>query len=138
MLKFLLIVAFLFQTTHAFKLPGGTVTGVLRTNKGAPMASVRVAVVPADESDVGNVLQAIGQSDSEGRYRIENVPPGRYHIMTGRMDSPLFHPGVDDVRRGGLTRARMRREDGSFGNAVYPHASQRARRRCGDRTWPKN
>jgi len=99
MLEFLMILAFLIQTPQTVQLPGGTVTGVLRTNEGAPMASVRVAVVPADGTDAGSVLQAIVQTDSEGRYRIENVPPGRYHIMTGRMDSPLFHPGVDDVRR---------------------------------------
>ena len=89
----------LIQTPQPVHLPGGTVTGVLRTNEGAPMVSVRVAVVPADGTDAGDVLQAIVQTDSDGRYRIENVPPGRYHIMTGRMDSPLFHPGVDDVRR---------------------------------------
>ncbi len=94
-----MIVAFLIQTPQAVHLPGGTVTGILRTNEGAPMASVRVAVVPADGTDAGDVLQAIVQTDKDGRYRIENVPPGRYHIMTGRMDSPLFYPGVDDVRR---------------------------------------
>jgi len=94
-----MMMTFLIQTPQAIHLPGGTVTGVLRTNEGAPMTSVRVAVVPADGTDAGDVLQAIVQTDSDGRYRIENVPPGRYHIMTGRMDSPLFHPGVDDVRR---------------------------------------
>ena len=94
-----MIMTFLLQTPQAVHLPGGTVTGVLRTNEGAPMTSVRVAVVPADGTDAGDVLQAIVQTDSDGQYRIENVPPGRYHIMTGRMDSPLFHPGVDDVRR---------------------------------------
>jgi hypothetical protein len=99
MLKLSMIVAFLIQTPLAVHLPAGTVIGVLRTNEGAPMPSVRVAVLPADGTDAGDVLQAIVQTDSDGRYRIENVPPGRYHIMTGRMDSPLFHPGVDDVRR---------------------------------------
>ena len=94
-----MMMAFLIQTPRAVRLPGGTVTGALRTNGGAPMASVRVAVVPADGTDAGDVLQAIVQTDSDGQYRIENIPPGRYHIMTGRMDSPLFHPGVDDVRR---------------------------------------
>jgi hypothetical protein len=94
-----MMMAFLIQTPQAVHLPGGTVTGVLRTNEGAAMASVRVAIVPADGTDAGDVLQAIVQTDSDGRYRIENVPPGRYHIMTGRLDSPLFHPGVDDVRR---------------------------------------
>jgi hypothetical protein len=99
MFELVLVAAFLMQTPQAVHVPGGTVTGVLRTNEGAPMASVRVAVVPADGTDAGDVLQAIVQTDSTGQYRIENVPPGRYHIMTGRMDSPLFHPGVDDVRR---------------------------------------
>jgi hypothetical protein len=99
MFKFVTIIALLIQTPQAVHLPGGTVTGVLRTNEGTPMASVRVAVVPADGTDAGDVLQALVQTDSDGRYRIENVPPGRYHIMTGRMDSPLYHPGVDDVRR---------------------------------------
>jgi hypothetical protein len=99
MFKLVMILVMLIQTPQAVHLPGGTVIGVLRTNEGAPMTSVRVAVVPADGTDAGDVLQAIVQTDDNGRYRMENVPPGRYHIMTGRMDSPLFHPGVDDVRR---------------------------------------
>jgi hypothetical protein len=99
MLEFLMILAFAIPGPQAIKLTGGTVTGVLRTNEGAPMTSVRVAVVPADGTDAGSVLQAIAETDSDGRYRMENVPPGRYHIMTGRIDSPLFHPGVDDIRR---------------------------------------
>jgi hypothetical protein len=90
---------FLIQAPQPAHLPGGTVIGVLRTNEGAPMAAVRVAVVPADETNAGDVVQAIVQTDGDGRYRIEDVPPGRYHLMTGRMDSPVFHPGVDDVRR---------------------------------------
>jgi hypothetical protein len=99
MFEFVMILALLIQSPQAVHLPGGTVIGVLRTNEGAPMSSVRVAVVPADLTDAGDVLQAIVQTDDNGRYRMESVPPGRYHIMTGRMDSPLFHPGVDDVRR---------------------------------------
>jgi hypothetical protein len=99
MFEFVIIAAFLIQAPPPAHLPSGTVIGVLRTNEGAPMTSVRVAVVPADNADAGDVLQAIVQTDGEGQYRIENVPPGRYHIMTGRMDSPVFHPGVDDVRR---------------------------------------
>jgi hypothetical protein len=99
MLEFLMMLALLIQTPQTAKFPAGTVTGVLRTNEGEPMASVRVAVVPADGTDAGTVLQAIVQTDSDGRYRIEDVPPGRYYIMTGRVDSPVFHPGVDDVRR---------------------------------------
>jgi len=98
MLEFLLLAA-LIQTPQTVHQPAGTVTGALRTNEGAPMASVRVGVVPADLADAGSVVQAIVQTDADGRYQIENVPPGRYHIMTGRVDSPLFHPGVDDVRR---------------------------------------
>ena len=94
-----MILAFAIPAPQAVKLTGGTVTGVLRTNEGAPMSSVRVAVVPADGTDTGSVLQAIAETDSDGRYRMENVPPGHYHIMTGRIDSPLFHPGVDDIRR---------------------------------------
>ena len=99
MFEFVMFLALLMQTLQPVHIPGGTVTGVLRTNEGAPMSSVRVAVVPADGTEAGDVLQAIVQTDNNGRYRMESVPPGRYHIMTGRMDSPLFHPGVDDVRR---------------------------------------
>jgi hypothetical protein len=99
MFEFVMMLALLTQTPQAVHLPGGTVIGVLRTNEGAPMSSVRVAVVPADGTDAGDVLQAIVQTDGNGQYRMESVPPGRYHIMTGRMDSPLFHPGVNDVRR---------------------------------------
>jgi len=98
MFEFLLALALLIQAPEAVKLQGGVVTGMLRTNNGAPMAGVRVAVLPADGTDPGIALLGIAQTDSNGRYRIENVPPGRYHIMTGRIDSPLFHPGVDDIR----------------------------------------
>jgi len=98
MFKFLLVLALLSQRSEPIKLTGGMVSGTLRTSDGAPMSEVRVAVIPADGTDAGSILQGIAQTEKDGKYRIENIPPGRYHVMTGRIDVPLYHPGVEDIR----------------------------------------
>jgi hypothetical protein len=39
-------------------------------------------------------LTNLARTDSQGRYRLENVPPGRYFITAGFLDSPSYYPGV--------------------------------------------
>jgi len=40
------------------------------------------------------VLARLAQTDKDGRYRLEDVPPGRYFIAAGPIDSPTFYPGT--------------------------------------------
>src|SRR5262245_577017 len=79
----------------------GSVTGIVRTTLGAPAANVRVTALREEATD--NALRAMAsltQTDSSGRYRLDNVPPGRYYIAAGRVDLPTYYPGTLDVTRG--------------------------------------
>jgi Carboxypeptidase regulatory-like domain len=69
----------------------GVVTGRLVMASGAPAANVRVALAPVDDR---TQLASITQTDSLGRYRLENVSPGQYHVTAGPVDSPTFLPGT--------------------------------------------
>jgi hypothetical protein len=69
----------------------GVVTGVILSADGQPAANVRVALSPADSVDT---LLSITLTDSMGRYRIENAPAGRYHLVAGWTARPTYLPGV--------------------------------------------
>jgi hypothetical protein len=45
------------------------------------------------------VLESLGLTDSTGRYRLENVSPGRYNILVGRGSLSRYHPGVVELGR---------------------------------------
>ena len=80
----------------------GVVTGQLRTIDGALAVSVRVAVfpvptgfaIPADGPNYFNAAPpaSTAMTDNQGRYRLENIPPGRYYIMAGVVNEPTFYP----------------------------------------------
>ena len=80
----------------------GTVTGRLLSSKGTPEVSVRVAAIPAAEATnkTGTAaLVGISLTDSEGRYRLENLPPGRYYIFAGLIDLPSYYPNATTIDR---------------------------------------
>jgi hypothetical protein len=83
------------------RIDTGTVSGVVRLPDGKPAVGVRVAaMVPPDGGlNPGNAseLTAIGKTDDSGRYRLEDVPVGRYYIVAGRVDAPTFYPGVPNM-----------------------------------------
>jgi hypothetical protein len=83
---------------------GGTVTGVLTTADSRPAAGVRVAVMvqPDNAGDIAGAaaLVSIAESDESGRFRLENVPPGRYYITAGRVELPTFYPGTLEIASG--------------------------------------
>jgi hypothetical protein len=102
-MPFLLAIAIWFATagfqTPVARQQNGTVTGVLRTDSGVPIPGVRVAVEPVGNALDAGVLESIGLTDDEGLYLLENVSPGRYRLVAGRINSPLYHPGVPDSSR---------------------------------------
>jgi hypothetical protein len=81
--------------------PTGVVAGRLRLADGMPAAGIRVSAMLAPDgarqgdADVGALFSQT-QTEVDGRYRLENIPPGRYFIMAGRVDAPTYYPGRTD------------------------------------------
>ena len=79
----------------------GSVTGTVRAANGVPVPGIRVSALPAGSTDdrLPRAMSSIAVTDDAGRYRLENIPPGRYHIAAGRVDVPTYHPGTLDVSK---------------------------------------
>jgi hypothetical protein len=79
--------------------PGtGIVTGSLKTSDGHSAAGVRVGAVDADDSTSSSLL-SVTETDASGKYRLINIPAGKYYIVAGRLsDLHYFPAGVDRSR----------------------------------------
>lgn len=102
--SYLLSLLFLLQGIPIQPLQGGTVTGMLRDAAGKPVSGVRVAAVAVPQSradaQTSTAMGAIAETDANGQYRLENVPPGRYYIAAGRLDLPTYYPGTQEMSKG--------------------------------------
>ena len=82
----------------------GTVTGVLRTADGKPAVNERVTAIPqvefAGDAADGATLSSLAVTDEQGRYTLENIPPGRYYIAAGRLDLQTYYPGTQAMNAG--------------------------------------
>jgi hypothetical protein len=80
---------------------GGKVTGVLRDNTGAPLEGVRIAAVARggtiEDAASGAAMAGLAQTDEQGRFTLEDVPPGRYSIAAGRLDLQTYYPGTQSL-----------------------------------------
>ena len=81
--------------------PGGLVSGTIKLPSGAPAAGIRVWAMtvqavntPANEA---SVFVSITQTDGSGRYRLENIPPGRYYVAAGAVLAPDYYPGTPNL-----------------------------------------
>jgi hypothetical protein len=136
----------LVQSTGAVpQVQTGAVTGRVLATDGSPAAKVRVSASPIPAAGITEreplALTATSETNADGSYRLTDVPPGRYLILAGLLDSPTYYPGVRtlsaampiDVVAGktvsgidlrvekissGLTvSGRVRRESTTFNNA---------------------
>jgi len=95
--KHLLLAAVLIQLPTQAPLQTGVVSGVLRTDTAQPLSGIRVAaIVIPNPPQMPNPTapSSVAVSDTNGRYRLENVPAGRYYIAAGPVDGLSYYPGV--------------------------------------------
>jgi hypothetical protein len=96
--------ALLAQDAPALINQNGTIAGVLRDSSGAPAAGIRVSAMarPDEVKDLlaASSFGALAETDGAGRFRLENVPPGRYYIVAGRVDAPTYYPGTVQLADG--------------------------------------
>jgi Carboxypeptidase regulatory-like domain len=96
--------ALLAQDAPALINQNGTIAGVLRDSSGAPAVGIRVSAMarPDEVKDLlaASSFGALAETDSAGRFRLENVPPGRYYILAGRVDAPTYYPGTVQLADG--------------------------------------
>lgn len=76
---------------------GGSVAGVVRASDGRPASNVPVTALRADTITTIRAILSLTATDSEGRYRLESVPPGSFYITAGRLDGPTYYPGTLEI-----------------------------------------
>lgn len=104
--------------------PGtGIVTGILRTVDGKPASGVRVGAVDVDDPTQSSLL-SVTETDAAGKYRLINIPAGRYFIVAGKLNDLHYFPsGADRSNATEITIVAARiRADVNF---TVPRESQR-------------
>jgi hypothetical protein len=98
MVRIALATLLLLLQTPGVHLQSGGVSGFISNRQGIPITNTRVVLTPANKSDIG-ALEGLAQTDAEGRFKIDNIPAGRYHLAVGPIDKLTYHPGVEDPAR---------------------------------------
>lgn len=93
MIPLLFVAIALFQGPQRLQPGTGIVTGSIQVAGGGSAAGVRVAAMAID--DPANLL-SVTETDSAGRFRLTNVPAGRYYIVAGRLDNLTYYPAGTD------------------------------------------
>src|SRR5262245_4545312 len=90
----LLIVSLLLQPSAA-QSRTGAITGQILSQSGEPAAGIRVMAVEVSTDGASEIsVSSLTQTDPRGRYRLDAISPGRYHIIAGALDAPVYFPGV--------------------------------------------
>ena len=100
MIALFLILSFFLQGLPTRAAEDGTVTGTVRDADGRPAVGVRIAARPSATEEVkgGVSYVSLAETDAEGRYRLEGIPPGRFVILGGWIELPTYYPGTLEVK----------------------------------------
>ena len=106
MIGIAIVLTLLLQGAPVVSRPS-TVSGQIQTRDGFPAVAVRVSAIPAPPA---TTRAADGQNywttpapvstaltDNQGRYRLANVPPGRYYIVAGMLGRATYYPAATEV-----------------------------------------
>src|ERR1043165_7569342 len=91
MIALLLAVTIFMQRPGALQPGTGIVTGTLKVQGGASAEGIRVGAVAVDDPTASSFL-SVAETDAAGRFRLTNVPVGRYYIVAGRLDNLQYFP----------------------------------------------
>jgi hypothetical protein len=100
MKRLTLLALLLLQGPEQLRLQTGVIQGEIRGVDGRPAAGVRVSAVPdrpASGAAVLDTMSVLAETDASGRYSLESIPPGRYRIAAGLIDSLSYYPGVSSL-----------------------------------------
>ena len=99
-----LFLAFLLQGIPLPATAGGVIEGQVRNENGTPASGVRVAALTQDDQatdpSAAAALVSLAETDINGRFALENVPPGRYRILAGLLEAPTYFPGTTERAEG--------------------------------------
>lgn len=98
-LPFALLIG-LLSFTHVSGQQGGTVTGVVTDQSGRPLSSAQLSIT---------ALSIGGLTTAEGRYLIQNVPPGQHELRAERIGYRVATQ-VIEMAAGGTVVADFRME----------------------------
>jgi formylglycine-generating enzyme required for sulfatase activity len=88
---------------------GGFAGRILDAN-GRPAAGIRVSAMEAASPGVMSAadiaLMGLAQTDSNGHYRLEGIPAGRYVVQAGELDLPTYYPGGSSLDRATVITVR--------------------------------
>ena len=86
----------------------GAVAGKLQTVDGIPAVAVRVVAIPVHEGlgtpdDSLNYFEIASPTDrtltdNEGNFRLQELVPGRYHILAGAAPNGTYYPEANNIR----------------------------------------
>jgi hypothetical protein len=105
-----------FAQGTALQNDNGTIAGVLKTSTGQPAVGVRVAA-----------MASLVTTEEAGRYRLENIPPGRYSSaqkLAGFFGRVVEVAGGSPISQGSVTvlgGTRTTIPIGPDGKFVLPH-----------------
>lgn len=85
----------------------GTIAGQVQTREGFPAVAVRVSAIPAPPATGNRAIDGqnywatqapagTAVTNNEGRYRLPNLPPGRYYVVAGMLGQATYYPSALD------------------------------------------
>jgi len=93
MIAFLLAATLFIQRPGALQPGTGIVTGQLKVQGGGSAEGIRVGAVAIDDPTASSFL-GVAETDAAGRFRLTNIPAGRYYIVAGRLNDLQFFPNA--------------------------------------------
>jgi hypothetical protein len=76
------------------RIADAVITGTISSSEGLPAEGLRVIAMPLPDGTTTQTMASLAQTDSLGRFRLEDLPAGSYYITVGALEFPSFYPGV--------------------------------------------